>query len=177
MKSFQKVTFTIVFTAFMLAAFPCAGQKTTTPKLETKAPFTTGAINFQEWYAGINIGATGLNVFIPIATNKDGVTIDRIYFRNLLGKLEKKENKYVAVLKNTHKTYTFKKSKRPKDYPFAISDHECVISYIENGIRKYYKVKGANEIASVYYENGPPSLYLEKSKTNMANIDVDEDDH
>lgn len=175
MKSFQKVIFTMAFTAIMLAAFPCAGQKTTTPKLETKIPFTVGAVNFQEWYAGINIGATGLNVFIPIAVDSERVTIDRIYFRNLTAKLEKKEGKYVAVLKNTHKAYTFKKSKRPENYPFTIADHECVISYFENNVRKYYKVKQLNEIASIYYKDGPPSLYHQQSSSSIATIDTDDD--
>lgn len=177
MKTLTRVSITMTMTAMMFATFLCSGQNISTAKLESQAPFTIGAINFQEWYAGINIGATGLNVFIPIATNNESVTIDKIYFRNLTGKLEKKEQKYVAVLKNTHKTYTFKKSERPKNYPFTIADHECVIGYLENGIRKYYKVKKMNEIGSVYYENGPPSLFLEASKTNMANLDSDEEDN
>lgn len=177
MKSLKKVTFTMVLAAIMFTTFLCSGQKGTTLVLEKQIPFTIKPVQFQEWYAGIKIGATGLNVYIPIANQAQNVTIDRIYFRNLVGKLEMKEDQYVAVLKNTHSQYTFKKSKRPKDYPFTLLDYECVISYLENDVRKYYKIKQLNEVVGIYYEKGPPSLFLKQTRSSMADLDSDEDDN
>lgn len=177
MKSFQKVTFTIAFAAIMFMSFPCAGQKTHPSVFEEQTPFTIKPVHFQEWYAGIKIGATGLNVYIPVANEAENVSIDLIYFRNLSGKLEKNEDQYEAVLKNRHSQYTFRKSKRPKDYPFTLLDDECVISYLENGVRKYYKIKQVNEVAGTYYEKGPPTLFLEESRSSMANLDSDDDDN
>ena len=106
---------------------------------------------------------------------KEDVTIDSIYFRNLKGKLEQKNGKYVATLENTTKGYTFRKSERPEDYPFTLQDYECVISYTENGITKYHKVIQLNEVAGTYYENGPASLFLKESRSSMATLDEEED--
>lgn len=175
MKTLKKVLITMTLTAIMFASLLCSAQNVTTPALESQTPFTVRTIQFQEWYAGIQIGATGFNVYIPVVNETQNVTIDRIYFRNLVGKLDKQENQYVAVLKNTHSQYTFKKSKRPANYPFNLLDNECVISYLEDGTRKYHKIKRLNEVVGTYYKDGPPSLYLKQSKSSMANLDMDED--
>nr|WP_321234021.1 hypothetical protein [uncultured Psychroserpens sp.] len=177
MKLLKKVTFAITFAAIISANFQCASPKVVTTQFEKQTPFNLKPVSFQEWYAGIKVGTTGLNVFLPVTNVNQNVTIDRIYFRNLIGKLEKKEGKYVAVLQNTSKGYTFKKSERPDDYPFDLLDYECVISYIENGVTKYYKITQLNEVAGTYYENGPPSLYLKATTSGMATLDDDEDDN
>jgi hypothetical protein len=176
MNLLKKVTFVIAFATIFSNSLHCEAQKVATTQFEKQTPFDIEPVFFQEWYAGIKVGATGLNVFLPVTNENENVTIDRIYFRNLEGKLEKKNGKYVAVLKNTSKYYTFKKSERPDDYPFTLLDYECVISYIENGVTKYYKITQLNEVAGTYYENGPPSLYL-KSVTSgrMATLDDDDD--
>lgn len=175
MNLLKKVTFVIAFATIISNSFHCAAQKVATTQFEKQTPFNLEPVLFQEWYAGIKVGATGLNVFIPVTNEKQNVTIDSIYFRNLKGKIEKKNRKYVAVLTNTSKYYTFKKSERPDDYPFTLLDYECVISYIENGITKYYKITQLNEVAGTYYENGPPSLYLKGVSSGMATVDDDDD--
>jgi hypothetical protein len=175
MKSLKKLAFTIVFTTIIFANFQCASPKVATTQFEKQIPFDIKPVSFQEWYAGIKVGGTGFNVFLPLTNVNQNVVIDSIYFRNLKGKLEKKEGKYTAVLKNTSKYYTFKKSERPEDYPFTLLDYECVISYIENGETKYHKISQLNEVAGVYYENGPPSLYFNNTKPVMATLDEDAD--
>ncbi|WP_298901062.1 hypothetical protein [uncultured Psychroserpens sp.] len=174
MKLFKKLTFAIALVAIISTTFQCASPKIATTQFENQAPFKLKPVYFQEWYAGIKVGTTGLNVFLPLTNVNQNVTIDSIYFRNLKGKLVKKEGKYVAVLENAFKGYTFKKTERPDDYPFELLDYECVISYIENGVVKYYKTSQLNEVAGTYYENGPPSLYLETASSGMATLDDDE---
>ena len=169
--------FTIAFTAIIFTTFQCASPKVVTTQFEQEVPFSLEAVSFQEWYAGIKVGGTGINVFLPLKNVNQNVTIDSIYFRNLKAKLEMKDGKYVAVLENTSKFYTFKKSERPDDYPFTLLDDECAISYIENGVTKYHKVSQLNEVAGIYYENGPPSLYLKKATSIMATLDEDIEDN
>jgi hypothetical protein len=176
MNSLKKVAFAIVFAMLLSTTFQCASPKVAVTQFETQTPFNVEPVSFQEWYAGIKIGATGLNVFLPVTNVNQNVAIDSIYFRNLKGKLEKKNGKYVAVLENTSKGYTFKKSERPDDYPFELLDYECVISYTENGITKYHKISQLNEVAGTYYENGPPSLYMKNARSGMATLDDDIDD-
>ncbi|WP_204344438.1 hypothetical protein [Psychroserpens algicola] len=175
MKSLKKVTFTMAFVAIISTTFQCASPKVAATQFEIQTPFNIKTVSFQEWYAGIKVGTTGLNVYLPVTNISQNVTIDSIYFRNLKGKLERKDSRYVAVLQNTTKGYTFKKSERPDDYPFTLKDYECVISYIENGVVKYHKITQLNEVAGTYYENGPPSIYLKAASSGMATLDDDED--
>ena len=72
---------------------------------------------------------------------------------NLKGKLFKIKEIYNAILKNPSKHYTFKKAEKSADYPFTITDDECVTSYTESGQLKYYKIATLNEVAGTYYEN------------------------
>ncbi|WP_178991255.1 hypothetical protein [Winogradskyella schleiferi] len=175
MKRLKKAIYVLVFAAIYGTALPCAAQKmTTATTLQQQAPFTVKTVSFQEWYAGIKVGGTGINIFVPITNLSDNVEIDRIYFRNLTGKLNEKNGKYFAILENDSKNYTFKKPEAPADYPFRLKDDECVVSYVEGGTTKYLKITSVNEFAGTYYENGPPSIYEKKSSTIVATVDDDE---
>lgn len=177
MKLLKKATYAIVFTAIFATTYQCAAPKAiATTTFEEQAPFKVKPVYFQEWYAGIKVGGTGVNIFLPISDVAENVEIDRVYFRNLEGKLVKKGKKYISLLKNNSPNYTFKKSEAPADYPFTLGDNECAISYIENGTTKYYKVVGLNEVAGTYYENGPPSIYSRDSSSGMASLDDEEED-
>lgn len=172
MKLLKKATYILVFALIYGTTLPCTAQKSTTrTTLQKHAPFTVSKGYFQEWYAGIKVGGTGLNIFLPIIDIAENVEIDRIYFRNLEGQLSKKNSRYFAVLKNKSPHYTFKKSEKPADYPFTLKDNECVVSYKENNTIKYFKIKAISEVAGTYYENGPPSNYDNQNSTELASID------
>lgn len=177
MKLLKKAIFAIIFGVVFSANFQCASPKIATATFEEKAPFNVKPAYFQEWYAGIKVGGTGINIFLPITDVDKNIVIDEVYFRNLKGKLTLKNGKYYALLKNASPNYLFTKSKAPADYPFTIGDYECAISYKENGNTKYVKVMGLNEVAGTYYENGPPSIYANSESTGMASLDQEEDDN
>lgn len=179
MKLLHKAINAIVFTGIIACTFQCAGQKevisqTKAITFEQPASLDIKPIYFQEWYAGIKVGGTGINVFVPVANENSNIQIDSIYFRNLQGKLEKKDGKYFASLENPSKLYTFKKAEKPADYPFDLKDNECAISYIQNGKTKYFKVSSLNEVAGTYYENGPPSIYEKSSTSILATTDEEQ---
>jgi hypothetical protein len=173
MKLLKKAFFAIVITAFVASTFQCAGQKEVMKSVTFEEPTSLDVlpVYFQEWYAGIEVGGTGINVFVPIANDNEDIIIDSLYFRNLKGKLVKKDGKYTATLENPSKLYTFKKPEKTDDYPFTLADNECAISYIQNGVTKYFKVSQLNEVAGTYYENGPPSIYEGRSTTILATTD------
>jgi len=175
MKLLKKACFAIVFTGVMATTLQCASSKEVAANFEDPTSFKVNPVYFQEWYAGIKVGGTGINLFIPIAKESQDITIDSVYFRNLKGKLVKKEGKYIAILKNKSLLYTFTKADKPADYPFTLGDNECAISYIENGQTKYMKISNINELAGTYYEKGPPSIYTNSSTTILAASDEDED--
>ena len=175
MENLKRAIYAIVFITTFSLMFQCASTKETAIVFEEQPPFTVKPVVFQEWYAGIKVGGTGINVFMPISNVDKGVVFDEIYFRNLKGKLIKNEEEYMAILKNPSRHYTFRIAEKPEDYPFNLNDNECVISYIQNGQTKYHKIKALNEVAGTYYENGPPSMYARSNTDVMASLDEEED--
>lgn len=129
------------------------------PTFQPSTKFKVKTISFQEWYAGIKIGGTGMNVFVPIVDKDEHIKIDSVYFRNLKAKLVEDSGRYTAVLKNKSPYYTFKKAEKDLDFPFTLEDNECAISFVENGEVKYVKISDLSEKRGVYYENGPPNIY------------------
>lgn len=169
MKSFKTATYAIFLTIIFSNNFQSYSQQLAT--LENNPVLQLDKVHFQEWYAGIKVGGTGINMFFPnIKTDKD-IQLETVYFRNMKGKLQKEKAMYSAVLKNESPYYTWQPAKKPADYPFDLKDNECVISYTENGKTKYLKIENLDEKAGTYYENGHPSIYDNRPTTRMATLD------
>lgn len=175
MRLFKKVSYVLLFTTLIANTYQSVNaQKKHTFKTPTSIEIKPAF--FQEWYAGIEVGGTGINVFIPVLNDSKKITLDSIYFRNLTGKLVRGKNKYVAILKNKSPYYTFKKPIKPKDYPFDLNDDECIVSYTEKGETKYFKIRKLSEVAGTYYEEGPPSVYEKTGSTTYASTDEEDDE-
>lgn len=175
MKLFKKTVNVSLMLAIFCSFFNCAVQKESVsnqPKVlfQEKPVFQLNEANFQEWYAGINVGGTGFNVFLSNIANDENVILESVYFRNLVGTLVKDNGKYAAILKNQSTDYTWQYPVKPADYPFDLTPDECVVSYKENGETKFYKIASITEKAGTYYENGP-SIYEPKPITSMATVD------
>lgn len=174
MKLLRKASLIIVLTIVFSSTYQCSSSKAVTQSFEEPSSFEVKPVVFQEWYAGIKVGGTGMNVFVPVVDKPENVTLEKIYFRNLEGKLVEQGNKYLALLKNPSPYYTFEKPEKPADYPFDLNDEECVISYKENGVLKHMKIAQVHEVAGTYYENGPPTIYT-PNKEVLASIDEEEE--
>lgn len=169
MKSIKKATYAILLTIIFSGSTQSFSQEVVT--LETTPVLQLDQVQFQEWFAGIKVGGTGINMFFPnIKANKD-IHLETVYFRNMKGKLQKGKAMYMAVLKNDSPYYTWQPAKKPADYPFDLKDNECVISYVENGTTKYLKIANLDEKAGTYYENGHPSIYENRTTTSMATVE------
>ena len=168
MKLLKKVCYAIIFIGIIATTFQCASPKEVSTTFKVPTSFKVKSVYFQEWYAGIKVGGTGINVFVPVVNKRNNTTIDSIYFRNLKGKLVVKDDRYFAMLKNDSPYYTFQGSEKSDDYPFTLNDQECAISYVENGETKYLKITKVKEMEGTYYENGPPSIYASTSSKVVA---------
>lgn len=134
-------------------------------KLEESSSIKVSKVYFQEWYAGIKVGGSGVNIFFPNLESSESIVIDSVYFRKLSGKLSKGRARYSAVLKRNSQDYNNissaynddekRKALKAINFPFLLKHDECVISYIEHGEKKYYKITGILEKEGIYYEDGP----------------------
>jgi len=170
----QTKAFYVTAFAIVLSGLSQSSHAQGSMSLEAQAAIKFDAVYFQEWYAGIKVGGTGFNIFLPRVEKESRIELQEVYFRNLKGKLSKVKDNYVATLKNPSKYYTFKKADKPEGYPFDLADSECVVSYNENGETKYIKVKVLEERAGAYYVNGPPLVYEQNSTTRLATLDETE---
>ncbi|MEO6348784.1 MAG: hypothetical protein ABIO60_12830 [Aquaticitalea sp.] len=179
MNLLEKATNAIFFFAIIMSSNHMISQtkyrKSLEPTivLQETSVFNLNQVQFQEWYAGIKVGGTGINVFFPNITNDDTVVFEAVYFHNLSGKITKGKGQYSAVLKNNTPFYTWEYPVKPADYPFDLKPNECVISYKEKGQLKYLKIANLDEKAGTYYENGPPSIYQSEPASIMATVDED----
>ncbi|WP_439152106.1 hypothetical protein [Winogradskyella sp.] len=175
MKLLKKASYALLFTVFISTTYQCASTQTAIA-FQDEIPFNVKPVSFQEWYAGTKVGGTGINIFVPISDKAKNVSIENIFFRNLQGRLTKQNGKYIAILKNPSKNYAFGIPEKPENYPFTLGINECVISYTEQGVIKYYKINEITEFAGTYYENGPPSIYVRQSASGLATLDEENDE-
>lgn len=175
MKLLRKASFAIVIAVVFSFTFQCSSSKEGISTFTEATSFKVKPAYFQEWYAGIKVGGTGYNIFIPVVNEAENVVIDSVYFKNLKGKLTQRDGRYSATLKNKSRHYIFVNSDKDIIYPFSLKGNECAISYIENGQTKYLKISKTKEMEGTYYEHGPPSRYANNSTSRLATTDDDED--
>jgi hypothetical protein len=165
-----------IFTVLVGLTYQCSGTKEiASTNFEQHVPFKIKSVYFQEWFAGIDHGGTGYTLYLPVVQKGANVTVEDVYFRNLRGRFYLQDGRYIAILKNPNKSYVFTKPQKPENYPFDLRDNECVVSYIEDGATKFYKLKIDEELAGVYYKDGAPSIYTRMEHSTMATLDIEED--
>lgn len=132
-------------------------------KLQEEAPLEHNRVYFQEWVAGIKDGGSGVNIYFPNLVIKNNATLDSVYFRKMRGKLRNGKASYFASLrKDKPQDITMngdgkeEYGNKTPEFPFDLKNDECVISYIENGETKYFKIGDIKEKAGEYYPTSPP---------------------
>ncbi|MEO8934282.1 MAG: hypothetical protein ABI295_08235 [Xanthomarina sp.] len=120
-----------------------------------KPSFELGQITYYNWNEGYQ---SGLNLTIPVISNKNKVVFDSIYFRGYQAKIEQMNSEYTAlIITESHLNKDLiMSSKSQKEYgnsppfqkinsSFNLTTYECVVSYIENKSTKYLKLKNLIE--------------------------------
>ncbi|WP_108115333.1 hypothetical protein [Kordia periserrulae] len=140
-------------------------------KLQEKAPFTIVSAFAQPWTGGQPDSGSGINVQMTIQNlNKKDIQLLDFYFRGNQTKLEdistnnnglyiarylKQAEKEVVLHKDSQKEAQNEPPTLQPTLPFQLKDNEGVISYIENGIIKYYKLENILEKFPNFYPSAP----------------------
>lgn len=114
---------------------------------------------FQVWNAAIKYKTKGAHLYIPNLEKLANTKIENVYFRGMKAKLEKGRAIYTATLTNPKFNDGIPNPDiQQEEFPFDLLKNECVISYIEEGVTKYYLIEGLIEKEGVYYPNGTPAV-------------------
>ncbi len=165
MKNIIKVLLlTVVATTFC--------QCTSAQKLQEKVPFKIGNVYYQHWVAGIQGGGSGVNIFIPIDNSDNTIQLDSVYFIGKVSKLESKPNtpdlfigrfmsaanqkKDIIMSDEPNAEYGNELPEEIKKTPFELKPNECVISYVEDGKTKHFKITNITEKKAEFYPSAPP---------------------
>ena len=111
---------------------------------------------FYDWTTEIKIGSSGTNIFLANLTAPKEITIDSIYFKNLKGKLVPGRSMHYAHLVKMLPNSKGNKVLTLENFPFKLNSKECVVSYIEKGTTKYFKINNLKEKEGVHYLQEPP---------------------
>lgn len=162
MKRFIK----ILFGSLTVLTFAQCGSSQV---LETEPPFALDTSHMEPWTAGDANQFSGMNLLFPVKSGKD-VLLDSVYFRNTMAPLIRiQKNSYLvykATIDTTEAPYDVimhadpkeEVGNRPSDVkrsPFVLKHDEAVITYMDNGQRKYYKVTGLHTSPAVHYRERP----------------------
>ena len=165
MKTFAKL---MLITTVLIGFTNCSSAQ----KLEKQISFKIGEVYYQHWVAGIQGGGSGINIFIPIDDLDTNIQLDSVYFRGKAAKLEFKSNfptlfmgrfislsnnkKEIIMSDNPKDEYTNKLPPKKENIPFELKPNECVISYLQEGKTKFYKIGNVIEKKTEFYPSAPP---------------------
>jgi len=125
-------------------------------KLEKNPPFEIVSAKSQNWIGGMP-GSNGMMVTISYKSESD-IAFDSIYFSKKISKLQRyKNNGNKSLLATVYTSVSLGKSDlimhsdtkkelknelpKTKKFPFELKENEAIISYLENGIVKFYKIE------------------------------------
>lgn len=165
MKSINKASTILATVALIITVSNCASSQ----KLQDKAPLQIGGVYYQNWVAGVEGGGSGVNLFIPVISNKNNIKLDSVYFQGNVVKLEfKKDNLVVGrflrpdnqkrdlIMSNEpYAEYGNKIPELTKKIPFNLNENQCVISYKEGNKIKYFKIDNIREKELLAYPSAP----------------------
>ena len=166
MNSLKTITYLLFAFIIVLGFYNCSSSKNNTPNFKTLNGIEE--VYYISWVAGVKGGGSGINVFINVNTEfpKD-IELDSIYFRGKSVKLQTKPNDkglYIGYFKTNANTAdnellldqeTVKEEKESPKIPFNLKNNECVVSYIQDDKRMYYKITDIEEKETTPYPSIP----------------------
>lgn len=147
-------SFKLIFSTIVcICLFGCSNAY----KLQKSANFQYSRAYFQNWTSAIKIGSSGVNFHIANLTPDVNIVIDSVFFRRMRGRLTPEKGKYVSQMVKRRPISEGHELTTIGEFPFKLTNRECVVSYREQGERKYFKITNVEEKEGVYYEKGPPN--------------------
>ncbi|MCF6348142.1 MAG: hypothetical protein L3J20_07575 [Flavobacteriaceae bacterium] len=161
----MKTLITITVSILIMTIFT---QCSSAQQFDKEAPFTISKAYYQDWVGGRQ-GSSGILITFEIASeiSKD-IVLDSLFFNYKICKLEARSfNKKYSITGNFSKnTYVERNiimdvdprkemaNKVPDvtiNFPFELSDNECIISYIIKEKRHYFKVTNLKKEKTIFY--------------------------
>ena len=159
----QPLILLILFSLFI----QCKGSQPVT--LQSTPPFVlTQAAYYQAWIAGIPGGGSAINVFLPVEGTK-GFDPDSLHFRGqrvkavyqnkrIFGRFDTPHNQKKDlvlsqnVLKEMHNSLLVAGDRSP----FPLRKNACILSYLVQNKRYYYKIEALQQQPSIVHPSAPP---------------------
>lgn len=157
------ISLSFAFLAILIFSFCSSAQK-----MQKNIPFSIQNVYYQKWAAGIEEAGSGMNLYIQLENElTQGIKMDSVYFRG----------KSTKIIKNTNNPLVYEgsfinKSNNRKDiimsgdpieefgneipfqtksFPFELEDNECIISYWQDHLKKYFKIYDVKERQEIHY--------------------------
>nr|WP_299342581.1 hypothetical protein [Allomuricauda sp.] len=156
--------------ALMLLSLGCSSQK----DLAKAPPIDFGNPSCRQWYGGTEQSDSGLLLEIPVLGETSEIEIKQAFFRGKITDFSwetRGESKVlIADFKNPVRTKPDivmdadpKKEvgnqppslNKQEDFPFELDSSEAILSYLEKGKIKYYKIVGVKEKKPLLYQERP----------------------
>jgi hypothetical protein len=151
-----------------LTVFNCKTSKESVLQFQSTPPLEISAPYYNTWVAGVKGGGSGVNVFLPLIENGN-IDIDSLHFRGEKSAVETRDKLIIGrFMQFSNQKKDLIMSSEPQDEynnkldlkrevsPFNLPQNACVISYIINGKRLYYKVSNLKKGESIAYPSAPP---------------------
>ncbi|MDT0558095.1 hypothetical protein RM697_05530 [Ichthyenterobacterium sp. W332] len=167
MKNEKGYTCLLIIIVMMITFFNCSSSK----QLQKKAPIQFKDVYCQAWAGGIQEAGSGIDIVIPVKQlDKSDIILDSVYFRAKVVQLEKTEfqgiTTYIGrfitkpirngiVISSDPKEEYKNTVILPRKSPFNLEDHECVVSYITEGVTNYFKIENVIEKPRNNYPSMP----------------------
>jgi len=151
------------FILMALISFFSLATCATAKKLDKVPPTGITEAYYQNWVAGVQGGGSGTNIFIK--TSSQDIVLDSVYFHNKVAKLSAQQSMPLFYIgrfsndmnkewENTNKNHTKRseiKASEMANFPFQLKTNECVVSYMQDEKRKYFKISELEKKASDEY--------------------------
>lgn len=168
MRLFLSNIYMLIGCLIMGIILQCSSSKNASEyNLEKTNPIQFEEPYFQSWIAGIQGGGSGINLYLP--SNDTTLKLDSVYFRGMISKVKIINTGYISHFKTNlnqrddiimsdeeNAEYGNQLPSKDERLPFQLKDNECVISYTEDDITKYFKVINLIEVPIALYPSTAP---------------------
>lgn len=157
MKHFNPIMISIAMLFLATSVTQCSSAQ----KLEHKAPLVFGEVYYQKSAQAVRDLKSMYTLYIPIKGKKNNTVLDSVYFKGMTAKLivspQNEKIYYARFITKQAYTEDFILSSDVKDehqnklpiqktkIPFDLLPNQCVISYIQEGELKFYKISNIKE--------------------------------
>ena len=156
MRTFKTILFSTSMLLFMAFSQCSNGQK-----LETKSPLEFGEVYYKKNPQAVKDLESVITLYIPIIRENNFIELDSAFFKGKSAKLIKSSNdknlyfgrfimkpaytEDIILSSDIAEEHKNKLPVKESKIPFELLPNQCVISFIEAGQTKYYKISNIKE--------------------------------